>query len=96
MQVIPPSWQNAKRNQEPLDESETGESKSWPKTQHSKNKDHSIWSHHFMANIWEKMEIVTDLIFLGSKITAGGDCSHEIKRNAYSLEEKLWQTKTAY
>ena len=28
----------------------------------------------------EKMEIVTDFIFLGSKITAGGDCSHEIKR----------------
>ena len=27
-----------------------------------------------------KMETVTDLIFLGSKITADGDCSHEIKR----------------
>ena len=28
----------------------------------------------------ESMETVTDFIFLGSKITAGGDCSHEIKR----------------
>ena len=28
----------------------------------------------------EKMETMTDLIFLGSKITADGDCSHEIKR----------------
>ena len=28
----------------------------------------------------ETMETVTDIIFLGSKITAGGDCSHEIKR----------------
>ena len=28
----------------------------------------------------EKMEIVTDFIFLGSKITASRDCSHEIKR----------------
>ena len=28
----------------------------------------------------EAMEIVTDFIFLGSKITADGDCSHEIKR----------------
>ena len=28
----------------------------------------------------ERMEIVTDLIFLDSKITADGDCSHEIKR----------------
>ena len=32
-------------------------------------------------------EIVTDFIFWGSKITADGDCSHEIKR--HSLEEKL-------
>ena len=36
----------------------------------------------------ETMETVTDFIFLGSKITADGDCSHEIK-DAYSLEEKL-------
>ena len=28
----------------------------------------------------ETMETVTDFLFLGSKITAGGDCSHEIKR----------------
>ena len=28
----------------------------------------------------ERMETVTDFIFLGSKITADGDCSHEIKR----------------
>ena len=28
----------------------------------------------------ETMEIVTDFIFLGSKVTADGDCSHEIKR----------------
>ena len=28
----------------------------------------------------EKMETVTDFIFLGSKIAAAGDCSHEIKR----------------
>ena len=33
-----------------------------------------------MANRWETMEIVKDFIFLGSKITADGDCSHEIKR----------------
>ena len=33
-----------------------------------------------MANIGETMETVTDFIFLGSKITADGDCSHEIKR----------------
>ena len=37
-------------------------------------------SHHFMANRWEKMEIVTDLIFSGFKITMDDDCSLEIKR----------------
>ena len=39
----------------------------------------------------ETMETVADFIFLGSKITADGDCSHEIK-DACSLEEKLWPT----
>ena len=39
---------------------------------------HGIWSHHVMANR-ETMETVTDFTFSGSKITADGDCSHEIK-----------------
>ena len=37
-----------------------------------------------MANRWKQwngMETVTDFLFLGSKITADGDCSHEIKRS---------------
>ena len=38
----------------------------------------------------ETVETVTDFIFLGSKITEDGDCSHEIKR--HSLEGKLWPT----
>ena len=64
-----------------LDEGERGEWKSWLKTQHSKNKDHDIWSHHFMANRWEKSRSsVTDFIFLGSKITTDGYCSNKIKR----------------
>ena len=33
-----------------------------------------------MANRWETMETVKEFIFLGSKITVDGDCSHEIKR----------------
>ena len=37
------------------------------------------------------VETVADFIFLGSNITADGDCSHEIKR-CFPLEEKLWQT----
>ena len=39
----------------------------------------------------ETVEIVADFIFLGSKITADGDCSNEIKRR-YSLEGKLGPT----
>ena len=38
----------------------------------------------------ETVETVSEFIFLGSKITADGNCSHEIKR--HSLEGKLWQT----
>ena len=41
------------------------------------NSDCGIWSHHFMAN---KKGKSADFIFLGSKITADCDCSHEIKR----------------
>ena len=33
-----------------------------------------------MGNRWETVETVSGFIFLGSKITADGDCSHEIKR----------------
>ena len=33
-----------------------------------------------MANTWEKVEALTDFIFLDSKITADGDHNHEIKR----------------
>ena len=36
----------------------------------------------------EKVEAMTDFIFLGSKITADGDCSHEIKRH-FLLERKV-------
>ena len=39
----------------------------------------------------ETMETVRDFVFLGSKITANGDGSHEIKRRLL-LEEKLWPT----
>ena len=70
------------------------------KTQHSKNKG-IIASRRITS--WqiegEKVETVTDFIFLSSKITADGDCSHKIKRHLLlgreaksTLEEKLCQT----
>ena len=56
-----------------------------------------------MANRRETMEIVTDFIFLGSKITADGDCSHEITRHLLlgsilkskdiTLPTKIWLVK---
>ena len=41
----------------------------------------------------QTVETMKDFIFLGSKITAGGDCNDEI---TCSLEEKLWPAYTAY
>ena len=54
--------------------------KNWLKAQHSENEDHGIWSHHFMGNRWGNSGNSGRLYFWGSKITADGDCSHEIKR----------------
>ena len=46
-------------------------------------------------NAWwiegEKVEVVTDFLFLGSKITADGDCSHESEDICF-LAGKQWQT----
>ena len=75
-----PYGRKQRGTKEPLDESERGEWKRWLKAQHLENKDHGMWSHHFMANRWETMETVSDFIFLGSKIIASGGCSHEIQR----------------
>ena len=44
----------------------------------------------------ETVETVSNFIFGASKITADGDCSHEIKKDAYSSEGKLWSTSIAY
>ena len=55
--------------------------------QYSKNKDHGIRSHHLWQIDGETMATVTDFILVGSKITADGDCSHEIKRH-WLLERK--------
>ena len=41
-----------------------------------------------MGNRWETVETVSDFIFSGSKITADGNCSHEIKR-CLILERKV-------
>ena len=84
---------------EPHDEGERGEWESWLKTQHSKNKDQGIWSHHFMAKRWETMETVIEFIVLDSKITMDIDCRHEIKRclllgsKAMTNLDSIWKSR---
>ena len=58
------------------------------KSQHSENEDHGIWSHHFMGNRWGNSGNSVRLYILGSKITADGDCSQDIKRR-FLLERKV-------
>ena len=65
---------------EPLDEGERGKWKSWLKIQHSKSKIMASGPITSWQIDGETMETVRDFIFLRSKITADGDCSHEIKR----------------
>ena len=45
-----------------------------------KTKIIGIWSYHFMASRWGKMETVADFLFLDSKIIVDSDCIHEVKR----------------
>ena len=51
MQMTPLLWQKVKRNKKPLDESESGEWKSWLKAQHSENEE--SWASNFV-NQWLK------------------------------------------
>ena len=78
--MTPPLWQKAKRTKEPL-ESERVSEKAGFKLSIQKTK---IMASSPITS-WQvdgkKMETVTDFIFLVSKITTDGDCSHEIKRH---------------
>ena len=84
-------WRGTK---EPLDEGESGEWKIWLKTPHSKNKNHGIWSHHFMANKRGKSGNSNRFLFSwAAKSLWMVIASMKLWK---SMEEKLWQTKTAY
>ena len=83
--MTPPLWKR-RRTKESFDESERGEWKTWLKTQHLKKKilasGQVIQSHHFMANrLGKQWKQWQTLFSWASKITADGDCSHEIKRH---------------
>ena len=70
--------------EEPLHESERGERKSWLKTNIQKSKIMACGPITLWQRDGETMETVTHFIFLGSKITADGDCSH-VWQNQYSI-----------
>ena len=77
MQITQPLWQKVKRNLRALKEkSEKADSKlNIQKTKIMASSPITSWQ-----TDGETMETVTDFIFLGSKITADGNCSHDIKR----------------
>ena len=66
---------------EPLEVGERGEWKIWLKTQHSKIKITASGPITSWQIDGKTIETVSDLIFLGSKVTVDGDWSHEIKRH---------------
>ena len=71
-----PYSRKQRRTKEPLDESERGEWKSWLKSHIQKTKISGP------TTSWQiDGETVADFIFLGFKITADGDWTHEIKRH---------------
>ena len=72
-----PNGRKWRGTEEPLDEGKRGEWQSWLKTQHSKNEDHNIWSHFFMANRRGESGSSDRFIFLGSKITVDSNYSHK-------------------
>ena len=54
--------------------------KNWLETQHSENKDHGFWSHHFMANRWGNNGNSDRLYFGGSKITEDVTIAMKLKK----------------
>ena len=86
MQMTPTLWQKVKKLKSLLMKVKEESEKVELKLNIQKTKHHGIWSHHTWQIDGETVETLSDFIFLVSKITVDGDCSHEIKR---SLEGNL-------
>ena len=82
MQTTPSLWQKVKRMKVKEESEKTGLKLNIQKTKIMASSPITSWQIDE-----ETMETVTDFIFLASKITVDGDCSHKIKR--CSLEEKV-------
>ena len=77
---------------EPLDEGDRREWKSWLKTQHSKNEIHGILSHHFMTNRWGKTGNSDRLYLLGLQNHHRWLIAATKLKDICSLQGKLWPT----
>ena len=75
--------------QDPLDETERGELKSWLKAQHSENEDHGIRFHHFMANRWGNSGNSERLYFFWVPKSLQMVTAAMKLKDTCSLEEKL-------
>ena len=84
-----------RKTEELLGESEREEWKSWLKAQHSKNEDHGIQSHHFMANRWGNNENSETLFSWAPKSLQMVTAAMKLK-DACSLEEKLWPSSVQF
>ena len=89
--MTPPLWQAESEEElksllmKVKEESE----KSWLKVQHSENKDHGIWSHHFMENRWGNSRNSVRLYFWGAPKSLQMVTTAMKLKDAYSLEGKL-------
>ena len=87
--MTPPLWQKARGTEEPLDESERGEWKSWLRAQHSENEDHGSGPITSWKIGGETVERVEDFIFLDSKSLQMVTAAMKLKDSCF-LKEKLW------
>ena len=85
-----PNDRKWRQTKDSLDEGERGEWKSWLTIQHSKNKDHGIWSHHFMGSRWGENGNSDILISWALKSLYTGTTTMKLN-DSCSLEGKLWQ-----
>ena len=91
--IIHPYSRKQRRTKQPLDENERGDEKAGLKLNFQKTKimaSGPITSWQIDA---KTMETVRDLIFLGSKITADGDCNHEITKTLAPWKESFDQPR---
>ena len=86
----------SRETEEPLDEGEREEWKSWLEVQHSKNKDHSIWFYHVVTNGRGKKQTQWQISFSWAPKPLWMVTVATKLKGTWNLEEKLWPNWTVY